>query len=462
MPDWFEQTQVLVGAVAEAQQKMWDGWLNAARSSASPGGSVPAGDRPEGATGAGAEAGNAWSPVAWPAAWQDMGRLTMDMWAKGSGGVPREVAERLFAGQEAFLRFVDFALGSLRVVAPKIDTGEDWVELLRRYLDQVKEEMVTGSAWLSPEGITATAASGPELWRLYQTELSQFLGPWAGFVQRLPLEMADIASGDRTAVSRMQMDFTDTFETAFGRYLATPALGYNRELQEKTFRGFEAWSDFRRAAQEFQDEFLNTGFASYEGLLRELVERGERGEAITSFRELFDLWVDMGERSYAGLFSTEGFAQVQGRMVNAAMVYELRQREVLEEVQNLMNLPTRREIDQVHRHVHDLRIEVRYMKRDMAALRRVNEEQAAALAKPAPEPAAANAVAAEPAAAEPAPVAPAPAEPTKTVPTAAAPAKTTRAGAKAPMAPAKAPSKKTTPAKRPTVKKKSGAAPSGE
>ena len=42
-------------------------------------------------------------------------------------------------------------------------------------------------------GLTAAAASGPELWSLYQTELSRFLGPWAGFMQRLPMEMAEIS-----------------------------------------------------------------------------------------------------------------------------------------------------------------------------------------------------------------------------------------------------------------------------
>lgn len=116
-------------------------------------------------------------------------------------------------------------------------------------------------------------------------------------------------------------------------------------------------------------EVMNAGGRSLEDLLRELVEKGERDESVTTFKGLLDLWVSTAEGTFAELFRTEGFARMQGKAVNAAMVYKLRQREVTEEFMKAYDLPTRSEIDTVHRHVHDVRIELRYAKRTLAATR---------------------------------------------------------------------------------------------
>jgi len=320
-----------------------------------------------------------------------MARKTLRLWTSGTSGVPGEVIDRMFSGEEAFLQFLDLSLGALKVVAPKVDAGEDWAEVLHRYLAEIRDGMLQGSPWFTAEGMGAVASASPELWSLYATEIQRFMGPWAEAIQISLLDSTDVAAGDRQAFARAQTAFMDAFDGTFGRYASAPSVGYSREMNERVWRGFEAWVAVRRAATDFQNEMTNTGFHTYEKMLRELVEKGEREEKVTTLRELFDLWIDMGEAAYGELFATDGFAELQARLVNAAMQYQMRSRELEEELLKAMGQPTRTEVDQVHRHLYDLRVEVRYMKRDLAAARQQIETLTASRAEAEAQEAAASA-----------------------------------------------------------------------
>ncbi|MDW7712029.1 MAG: poly(R)-hydroxyalkanoic acid synthase subunit PhaE [Deferrisomatales bacterium] len=360
--NWTEQTQAMVKSWAETQKKLWEGWNEASQSAASSGGE------------------NAWGQ--WGKAWQEMVRQSLGkLSGSPAGGVPREVAERMFGGEEVFLRFVEHSLSMLRAVAPKIDTGGDWAELLRREFAQLKEEMSRSPAsWYGPEAAAAAARDIPELWKLYAQQIQKGMMPWVSSLQEARGHVGEAMGGDRQAVVRMYNLFMDTFETTAGKLTAAPAIGYTREFQEKLTRAFETWVEVRRAEVDFRTELVNTGFHALEGLLRELVEKGERGEKIDTFRGLFDLWVATAEKTYFEIASTDSFAEIQGRLVNAAMQYRIRERELADSFAKALHLPTRRELDDAYRHLHDLKTEVRRLRAEVAHVK------ASAGQPPAPPP----------------------------------------------------------------------------
>ncbi|HZJ03723.1 MAG TPA: poly(R)-hydroxyalkanoic acid synthase subunit PhaE, partial [Thermoleophilia bacterium] len=334
MSDWTEQSLGLWQTYTDAQRELWNGWFETAGRF----GFGAAGSEAADGDGGGAPP---WGidPNEWLERWQDMARKTLNLWTAGTDRVPAEVIDRLFSGEEAFVQFLDLSLGALKIVAPKIDAGEDWADIMRRYLAQVRDGMLQGAPWLTTEGVGSAAAASPELWTLYTTELQRFMGPWAEAIQVSMLDSTGLATGDREAVTRSQTAFMDAFDGTFGRYASAPSVGASRELNERVWRGFEAWVAVRRASTDFQNEMTNTGFHTYEKMLLELVEKGERGEKVTTLRSLFDLWIDMGEAAYGELFATDGFAELQGTLVNASMQYQMRSRELQEELLTAMGQP---------------------------------------------------------------------------------------------------------------------------
>jgi class III poly(R)-hydroxyalkanoic acid synthase PhaE subunit len=354
--NWTEQTQAMLRSWTDTQKKLWEDWTGAAR--------------PPGPQG-----GGGWS--AWLGQWQKAAGSGMNGIPLGAGEIPRAVAERLFAGEQVFVRFVEVALGVLKVIAPKIDAGEDWADLLRRQIAQFKDEMTrTPSPWYSPEAAATMAKDLPELWKLYLQEAEKMAAPWVHSFRAAHGHLGEAVAGDQQAVVRMFNVFMDTFETSAGRLTAVPAVGYTREFQEKVARAFETWVDVRRSEVEFRTELVNAGFRALEGLVRELVERGERGEKIETFRGLFDLWVTIAEKTYFEIANTESFAEIQGRLVNAAMQYRIREREITETVLKGWHLPTRRELDDAYRHLHELKAEVRNLRRELAHLKKTSKPPA--------------------------------------------------------------------------------------
>ncbi|MHB8766559.1 MAG: class III poly(R)-hydroxyalkanoic acid synthase subunit PhaE [Deferrisomatales bacterium] len=349
--NWTQQVQEMTQSWAEAQKKLWEGWSDAAARAPS------------------AET-NPWGD--WMAQWQKLSRERVDAWTRGAPEVPRQVVDRMLGGEGAFLQFVDLFLGLMKTIAPKVEAGQDWADLIRRYLGQLEQDMAQQPApWFTPDLAAAAARDLPELWRLYGQELQKLGLPWIRSFGDARGHLGEAMSGDRHASIKMYNLFMDTFQASLGKFTAAPAVGYTREFQEKVTRAFETWVDVRRAEVEFRTELVNVGFRTLEHLVRELVERGEKGHKVQSFRELFDLWVATGERVYFEVASTEGFAQTQSRLVNAAMSYRVQERRLAEEVQKAMHLPTRRELDDAYRHLHELRREVRALRKTVSALEAV-------------------------------------------------------------------------------------------
>lgn len=348
--DWNEQAQQMMRSWSRAQTELWQQWTEAAGRMG-----------PSGAGG----------PPDWGEPWQDAMRRSMDAIAAGAKGAPREVVDKLFAGERVFLRFVDFWMQGFKTLAPKIEAGEDWAVLLGRYISKLKAEMTKPRPpWMTPEGAAAAARDLPELWKLYTAEAQKLVAPWLESLREARGHLGEAAAGDRSAPIKMFNIFMDTFEATLGKFTAAPAIGYTREFQEKLTRAFESWVDVRRAEVEFQTEVVNVGFRSLEDLTRRLVELGEKGEKITSFRQFLDLWVEASEKVFFEIASTDAFAQLQARLVNAAMHYRIHERDLAEEFLKALYLPTRRELDDAYKHMAHMRRDIKALKRDVEALRR--------------------------------------------------------------------------------------------
>ncbi len=307
----------------------------------------------------------------WMQQWQALARGSLAGRAPEAGDTSRELIERMLSGEQAFLGFVEMTLKMMGAVAPKIEVGDDWMELLRQFLDQMKDDMARGqSAWMNPESLAGATADMSELWRLYSVELQGLFAPWATAYGEAAQNLPGAAKGDPDALRKTYAGFLDAYETTFGRFLSAPSVGLTRESSEKLTKSFDAWVEMNRAALDFQTVIADEGANAVEALMRKLVDMGERGERIKTLRQFFDLWADTVDGVYYDLFGSESFAALQGRFVNASMEYRKRQNDLLDEAMASAGLPGRKEIDQVHRHLYDLRIELRFLKREVRALRR--------------------------------------------------------------------------------------------
>ena len=199
-----------------------------------------------------------------------------------------------------------------------------------------------------------------ELWTQYQEALQKLCRPWIEALARSGPAEAPVHDADHhSGLVRFSELSWDMFERTFGRLLQSPSIGFTRELNEKLLGAFSAWLDFRRASADYQTALSAALTRSMTKFLQELASLAGKGESIGGLRDLLRLWGDTLDGVLIESFRSEEYAKVQGRIVRAAMAYRIREREAMDVLLKIGHVPTRRDVDEVARHLYELRKEVR-------------------------------------------------------------------------------------------------------
>lgn len=309
-----------------AQQKYWDAWLDLTRQSLAF--AVP-GEAP----GPAAEGLRRW-------------------WEAVAPAVPPPT-------QELFGRLVDLSRPYLEMAEQFADrTTEDSGAALDQWLDGLNQAFgATERSAVSTSGSDAPAAAA--LWELP-------LDAWRQAVSALlPISGDVLNSAKQADPVRVRVELKDKRE----RLLSIPGIGYTRELQEQYQQLWRRVADYIEALQHYELAFVRLGRRSIENFRKRLDAAAARAP-IDSLRQLYDLWVDACEEMYVEYVLSDEYAALYGRLINALSAVKQQSSVLLDDMLEGMNLPTRREIDTMHRRIHETRRENRTLRAD---LERLNE-----------------------------------------------------------------------------------------
>lgn len=140
-------------------------------------------------------------------------------------------------------------------------------------------------------------------------------------------------------------DWMNMKPSEFAGLFDLPPLGPGREWSVK-------WRELHGAAKE---EFEATGalgrqygqiyYRALKDFARILRDNDATDGDITNLRELYDLWIDVAESAYRDRAMTADYARVFGRTINANSRSRKAWQSLLNDYQEALNLPNRREID---------------------------------------------------------------------------------------------------------------------
>jgi class III poly(R)-hydroxyalkanoic acid synthase PhaE subunit len=183
---------------------------------------------------------------------------------------------------------------------------------------------------------------------------------------RLSLEIASRAVvGYASAVSEVTNLYWDIYEKTFGSVLQSPSLGYTREFNNKLFKSFDAWINFSKASVDYQLVLVEVWLKAFEELTRELASSKEKDETIQNWQQFLQVWSSVFDRVFAQTFRSEDALEIQGKFLNSAMTYRLHQQQLMEVFLKMYDLPTRSEVDEIHRSLYELRKEIKSLKKSL-------------------------------------------------------------------------------------------------
>jgi class III poly(R)-hydroxyalkanoic acid synthase PhaE subunit len=212
---------------------------------------------------------------------------------------------------------------------------------------------------------SATPQNSVELWQLYIKGLQKLVQLWAELLPQ-SLDMSRMASGDDSILFQPIDFYWNIYEKTVGSFLQSPSLGYTREFNRKLLGGFDSWINFYKASFDYQLVLLNVWAKAFDELMRELAASEEKSRTIQNWRQFLQVWSSLFDRVFAETFRSQDTVEIQGKFLNAALSYRLHQQQLMEVFLKMNDLPTRSEVDEVHRNIYQLRKEIKSLKKAVA------------------------------------------------------------------------------------------------
>ncbi|MBW4564742.1 MAG: hypothetical protein KME32_27185 [Mojavia pulchra JT2-VF2] len=198
-----------------------------------------------------------------------------------------------------------------------------------------------------------------EVWQLYAKGLQKLSQLWLEPLWESVESLSRQPTGDLSAW--IELLTPSTLENV----LQSPKLGYSREFTHQLFQGIDAWINLQRASIDYQLVLLDVWANAFEKLLLTLATSEENHQTLHQWQQLLQLWSSIFDREFAQKFAYEDTLQIRGKFLSASMANKLRQQQLMEILLKLNDLPTRNEVDEIHRSIYDLRKELKSLKKQL-------------------------------------------------------------------------------------------------
>lgn len=268
------------------------------------------------------------------------------------------VAQRFYDMGKTFMSLSEGLFGAASQEQPQA-AMDLWMSSMQAMLQNWIAQIQNNVDFATPDlpGVSGTTLS---TW----AQFADSVAPWLNMSQSA---LKDIAAGHLPG--GIEMPGVGAAQEQFCRALSVPGMGYTREQQERLQELARHLLGYHDALRAYKIAFAKTALASLEAVQSRMRALQEKGEKIESLRALYDMWVDASEEAYAAFAMSDEYQVVYGDLVNALMRVRRDMNDMAEQQYQLLNIPTRSEIDTMQRRQQENRRENRQLKAEIAALR---------------------------------------------------------------------------------------------
>ena len=215
-----------------------------------------------------------------------------------------------------------------------------------------KEKMVTDS-----ENNSSAIPPFLKAWNDYatacQTLYERLQSPTANAAAGIPLPLPFLESWkDFAGTLGMKSDWSgaDHFKPGDMFQNLLPALGHTREYQQIARRMLDLSVRFQQRYADFLQQSNDIGQSALNAM-----RKRSAGDATTpSPSALYDAWIDCAEQAYAQAAHGEAFTRSLADLCNILSAFKIERGKMLEALARQLDLPSRAEVDSLHRQVRDL------------------------------------------------------------------------------------------------------------
>lgn len=204
----------------------------------------------------------------------------------------------------------------------------------------------------------SAATKAAELWRTY-VEL------WTTLSKVVPSQAGTSESATDLLMSQaLGVPTGNAAEQAIGKMAQGPGFATLWDWDRKSLRVYSAWLELQQATSAYRALFDQAWQEAYQRFVAEFAKPASAGKPpVKTWREGMELWFSTANLCLVEAQRSEEFLAAQRRQLRAATNYRLGLRDLGEELSETFQIPGRGEMDELARLVHQLRREVRELRR---------------------------------------------------------------------------------------------------
>jgi polyhydroxyalkanoate synthase subunit PhaE len=303
--------------------------------------------------------------------WTETGTLMWKSWFDLMNAVPtattssnaipelQDATTRFLDNRELVIGFLKLSVDAWKNIFPKIETGDDWQQVLTKSIEQMRDQFSSFST-----GSMKVSQDTSELWQIYLQQMQKFNQLWVDPLGVFTQTFSQAATGKPSALIELNnLSWNLLYEESFGSLMQTPLLGLPREFNGKILQGFEAWRNLYKASIDYQIVLGDIQVKSFEALMKKLVSLTEAGKTVKDWREFQTIWSEVADDVFEKAFFDEHNLKIRGNFLNSLNAYRIQQQELMEISMKMTNLPLRTEVDEIHKNMYELRKEVKRLKK---------------------------------------------------------------------------------------------------
>ena len=153
--------------------------------------------------------------------------------------------------------------------------------------------------------------------------------------------------------------WTDLLHLMSGKPIALSSVGpmrnYANDLKKvvaETIDSYDDMVEFNEKLTEYYKQLSDTWTEAQKKVDAKVPSIPQDVEHLEAYKRV---WIDIFENDFTGLFDSEKFGENYGKMVSAELGLAKHWENILNVMLQSMKLPTRKEVDEVYKELHELR-----------------------------------------------------------------------------------------------------------
>lgn len=165
----------------------------------------------------------------------------------------------------------------------------------------------------------------------------------------------------------VSMFWTELLHLMSGKPLALTSVGPMRnwindmkKIVTEVVDSYEDLVEFNQRLTEYYKQLSETWIEAQKKVNSKIPSIPNDSEQLEAYKRL---WIDIFENDFTELFDSEKFGQNYGKLVSAELELTKHWENILNVMLNSVRLPTRKEIEEVYKEMHELRKRVKKLEK---------------------------------------------------------------------------------------------------